>query len=320
MRVLQRLHLPAFKNSMVNINYGNKVVQWITLALLAITWGSSFILMKKGLEYFSPQEVAAYRISVATLVLLPFSLPNLSVLSKNWRPLLIAGLFGNGIPAFLFAIAQTEIPSSLSGILNSLTSLFTLAIGIIFFRVAFLRFQILGVIAALIGALGLIGFGSLTEFGTYAKYSSLVVIASACYGIAVNIIKYYLHDIKPAQITSLSFLLIGPPVAIYLFSTTDFITSSTTKPDALWGVFYLSILGIVGTAIAVIIFNRLIKETTAVFASSVTYLIPVVALTWGVFDGEQISLEQVAYMAIILVGIFLINSSAPGRFFNRIFR
>ena len=99
------------------------------------------------------------------------------------------------------------------------------------------------------------------------------MIASACYGIAVNIIKYYLHDIKPAQITSLSFLLIGPPVAIYLFSTTDFITTASTKPDALWGVFYLSILGIVGTAIAVIIFNRLIKETTAVFASSVTYLI-----------------------------------------------
>lgn len=305
---------------MVNINYGNKVVQWVTLALLAITWGSSFILMKKGLEYFSPQEVAAYRISVATLVLLPFSLPNLSVLSKNWRPLLIAGLFGNGIPAFLFAIAQTEIPSSLSGILNSLTSLFTLAIGIIFFRVAFLRFQILGVVAALIGALGLIGMGSLLEFGTYAKYASLIVIASACYGIAVNIIKFYLHDIKPAQITSLSFLLIGPLVAIYLFSTTSFISTVSSKPDALWGVFYLSILGIVGTAIAVIIFNRLIKETTAVFASSVTYLIPVVALTWGVFDGEQISFQQVMYMAIILVGIFLINSSAPGRFFNRLFR
>jgi len=305
---------------MVNINFSNKVVQWVTLALLAITWGSSFILMKKGLEYFSPQEVAAYRITVAALVLLPFSLPNLSVLFKYWKPLAVAGLFGNGIPAFLFAIAQTEIPSSLSGILNSLTSLFTLAIGIIFLRVAFLRFQIMGVIAALIGALGLIGFGSLLEFGTYAKYAALVIIAAACYGIAVNIIKFYLHDIKPAHITSLSFLMIGPPVAVYLFSTTNFISTVSLYPNALWGVFYLSILGIVGTAIAVIIFNRLIKETTAVFASSVTYLIPLVALAWGVFDGEEISLQQVMYMAIILVGIFLINSSAPGRFFNRLFR
>jgi len=292
----------------------------VILSLLAITWGSSFILMKKGLIYFSPQEVAAFRITAAMLVLLPFSLPNLKTLKGNFLPLLASGLFGNGIPAFLFAIAQTEIPSSLSGILNSLTSLFTLLIGIFFFKIATVRFQILGVVIALIGALGLIGFGNLMEFGVYGKYATLIIIAAGCYGIAVNIIKYYLHDVKPTHITSLSFLLIGPWVSIYLLSGTDLVENVQNVPGAHIGVFYIAILGIVGTAIAVIIFNRLIKETTAVFASSVTYLIPVVAVAWGVMDGEQVTVEQLLFMGLILAGIFLINSGAPGRFFNRLFR
>lgn len=311
---------PSNLNHQLNINFSNKVVQWVTLSLLAITWGSSFMLMKKGLVYFSPQEVAAFRITAAMVVLLPFSLSNLSTLRGKFLPLLASGLFGNGIPAFLFAIAQTEIPSSLSGILNSLTSLFTLLIGIVFFKVAAVRFQIIGVIIALLGALGLIGFGNLLDFGVYGKYATLVIIAAGCYGIAVNIIKYYLHDVKPAQITSLSFLLIGPVVAMYLFFGTNLVSKTIDIPGAGWGIFYLSILGIVGTAIAVIIFNRLIKETTAVFASSVTYLIPVVAVAWGLLDDEPINLEQGLYMLLILVGIFLINSSAPGRFFNRLFR
>lgn len=304
----------------MNINFGNKVVQWITLSLLALTWGSSFILMKKGLLFFSPEEVAGFRIAAAMTVLLPFSLPNLKVLKGNFLPLLASGLFGNGIPAFLFAIAQTEIPSSLSGILNSLTSLFTLVIGIFLFRAAAVRFQIIGVLIALVGALGLIGFSNLLEFGVYGQYATLVVIAAGCYGVAVNIIKYYLHDVRPTHITSLSFLLTGPWVLIYLLFFTPFISTIRSSPEAWEGVLYISILGVIGTAIAVVIFNRLIKETTAVFASSVTYLIPIVAVAWGLLDGEEITLGQIGYMALILTGIFLINSGAPGRLFNRLFR
>jgi drug/metabolite transporter (DMT)-like permease len=276
--------------------------------------------MKRGLEVFTPQEVAAYRISAAMLVLLPFSLSSLKTLQGNFLPILASGIFGNGIPAFLFAFAQTEIPSGLSGILNSLTSLFTLIIGILFFRVATLRFQIAGVVLALIGALGLIGFSNLLSFGQYGRYASLIVIAAACYGIAVNIIKFYLHEIKPAHITSLSFLMLGPGVMVYLIAGTEFVSKLQSDAHAWNGLIYLTILGVVGTAIAVIIFNRLIKETTAVFASSVTYLIPIVAVAWGLLDGEQMTWDQVLFMGLILLGIFLINSAAPGRFFNRLFR
>lgn len=304
----------------MKIDFTNKAVQWITLILLALTWGSSFILMKRGLIYFSPTEVAAFRISVAMLVLLPIALRNLSSFKGKILPLFFAGLFGNAIPAFLFALGQTQISSSLSGMLNSLTSLFTLLIGILFFGMAAMRWQIIGVIVALVGALGVIGFENLTQFSDAGKYSLLIIIAAGCYGIGVNVIKSKLHDVKPTHITSLSFLMVGPPLFIYLLVGTNFLYTLTTNQESWLGVFYLSLLAIVGTAIAVIMFNRLIKETTAVFATTVTYLIPIVALGWGFVDGERVTMTQVSFMALILVGIFLINSSAPGRLVNRLFR
>jgi drug/metabolite transporter (DMT)-like permease len=304
----------------MKIDFTNKAVQWITLILLALTWGSSFILMKRGLIYFSPTEVAAFRISVAMLVLLPIALRNLSSFKGKVLPLFLAGLFGNAIPAFLFALGQTQISSSLSGMLNSLTSLFTLLIGILFFGMAAMRWQIIGVIVALIGALGVIGFENLTQFSDAGKYSLLIIIAAGCYGIGVNVIKSKLHDVKPTHITSLSFLMVGPPLFMYLLFGTNFLNTLSTNTESWLGVFYLSLLAIVGTAIAVIMFNRLIKETTAVFATTVTYLIPIVALGWGFVDGERVTMTQVSFMALILVGIFLINSSAPGRLVNRLFR
>ncbi|MBT3648267.1 MAG: DMT family transporter [Flavobacteriales bacterium] len=293
----------------MNLDYSNKFIQWIVLALLGLTWGSSFILMKKGLIYFSPEEVAAYRLSVAMIFLLPVSIKSLKILRGKFWPLLATGLFGNAIPAFLFAYAQTEIPSGLSGMLNSLTTLFTLIIGIAFFRAPILKSQIIGVLVALIGAMGLIGFEVIGSFGTYAKYASLIIMATACYGLAVNVIKSFLQEIKPTHITSVAFLLVSPAALIYLLVATPFVTTIMTDSSSWVGLGYLSILGVVGTAIAVVIFNQLIKETTAIFASTVTYLIPIVAIGWGIVDGETITFYDVMYMLLILGGILLINLS-----------
>mgnify|MGYP002633655454 CR=1 FL=1 len=305
---------------MRSLNFSNKSVQWVSLILLALTWGSSFILMKKGLVYFDPSEVAAFRITLAWLVLLPIALRNLKVIRGNFWPLLVTGLFGNAIPAFLFALAQTQIPSALSGILNSLTSLFTLLIGVILFRTKTTWMQVTGVLVALLGAAGLIGFDSISSFGAGSQYALLVVAATAMYGIAVNTIKAKLHELRPTHITSLAFLFTGPWCALYLFFGTDFIHDLSARPESWMGVFYLSILAVVGTAIAVIIFNKLIKETTAVFATTVTYLIPVVALGWGLIDGETIELVDVAFMCLILAGIFMINIKNSGVWVNRFFR
>lgn len=295
----------------LNINFSHKPTQWLILSLLALTWGSSFILMKKGLEHFDSTQVAAFRVALASLVLMPIAVRNLKILRSNFLPLLVTGLFGNAIPAFLFALAQTQIPSALSGILNSLTSLFTLIIGLLLFRIQTTAWQVIGVVAALIGAAGLIGFDEILGASTNGQYALLVVLATSMYGLAVNTIKSKLAHVRPTHITALSFLLTGPWCLIYLLGFTDFAPTLSYHPESWMGVAYLSLLAIVGTAIAVVIFNKLIKETTAVFATTVTYLIPVVALGWGLLDGEPITLLDVGFMLIILTGIFLINAKNP---------
>lgn len=300
-----------FRASMAKLDFTHKPTQWLVLALLALTWGSSFILMKKGLIYFSSTEVASFRIGLAALVLAPISLRNLPKMRGNFWPLLVTGMFGNAIPAFLFALAQTQIPSGLSGVLNSLTSLFTLLIGVFLFKSKTTWAQVSGVFIALIGAASLIGIDHLAHFSTHGKYSLLVVAASGMYGIAVNTIKAKLPHMRPTHITALSFLLTGPICLVYLFFGTSFIGTISGKPESWLALIYLCILAIVGTAAAVVLFNRLIKETTAVFASSVTYLIPIVAVGWGALDGESIGGKDVLYMLLILTGIFLINMKSP---------
>ena len=282
-------------------------MQYATLVLLALIWGSSFILIKRGLLYFDSTEVAACRMSIAMVVLLPIALRNLPRLRNHVVPLFFVGLFGNTIPAFLFALAQTEIPSSLSGMLNSLTSLFTLVLGILFFRMSPLRTQVAGVLIALAGTFGLIGFAQLMDLGTHARYSLLVVAATACYGTAVNLVKSYLHEMPSRHITSLAYLLTAPFLLVYLLFFTDFVPQLASQPESWWGLLYVALLGILSTAVAVVLFNRLIKQTTALFATSVTYLIPVVAVGWGILDGETIDASQVGYLGLILGGIFLIN-------------
>lgn len=302
------------------VNFGQKHIQWITLALLAMTWGSSFILMKRGLLYFDSREVAAFRMTLATLVLLPVAVRNLSLLKEHFWIILLAGLSGNAIPYFLFAHAQTHIDSALSGILNSLTSLFTLIIGVLFYRVVTTWYQLSGIALACIGVGLLIGFEHVFQLGTQARYAALVVLATALYGVSVNVIKHRLTSLTSVQITSLAFFVTGPLCAVYLFAGTDFVNDLSSRPESWKGIGYLSILAIVGTALAVLVFNLLIKETTAVFASSVTYLIPIVAVLWGLADGETMEVIDLLYMLLILGGIFLINSKQPGRWLNRYFR
>lgn len=293
------------------VNLKQRPAQYALLAFISLIWGSSFILMKRGLDYFDSTEVAAFRMTVAMVSLLPIALRHLATVRKHPVALFCTGFFGNCIPAFLFALAQTEIPSSLSGMLNSLTSLFTLAMGVFFFRVRPVAAQVTGVALATIGTAGLIGFVHLFELTTYGRYSLLVVGAAFCYGTSVNIIKTYLQDVPSTQIVALSFLLTVPALTVYLVFFTDFVTQVATRPESRPGVIYIAVLGLTATSLAVILFNHLIKETTAVFASSVTYLIPIVAVGWGLVDGEVIGAGKLGYLVLVLGGVFLIH--APSR-------
>lgn len=287
----------------------NKVAtQWLFLIFLAFIWGSSFILMKKGLVSYDPYQVAAMRIFISFLFLLPVIIKNFRKIKKNqWNNIFLAGILGSGLPAFLFPIAQTKINSSMAGMLNSLVPLFAVVIGILFFKTKYRKLKFIGVVIGLIGALGLLYSGNGVEFSSQdLLYSGLVVIATLCYATNINFIKNFLSEISALNITAFGFLLIGPPAGIYLF-TTDFIEKTTQSAEVQLHLFYIALLAVFGTALAVILFNMLIKKVSAVFASSVTYVIPVFALFWGLIDGEKIQFNQLIFISIILIGVYIVN-------------
>lgn len=289
------------------MNWENRGSHFFILFLLAFIWGSSFILMKIGLKSFSSEQAAGIRIFLASLVLLPYSIKNLKHLKKkDIKSLLVAGFIGSFFPAFLFMKAQTRIDSSLAGMLNSMTPVFTMLIGVIIHKTRFKWWQLIGLAVGLLGAVGLITSGDFSSLKNINSYSLFIVLATVFYATSINDIRANLRHLSGVEITSLSFLFIGPVSLIYLL-TTDF-TPVIQNPDWLTHFAALAILGILGTAIAMLLMNSLIRwSATAVFASSVTYIIPVFAIFWGFMDGEVITFMHICCMSLILLGVYLIN-------------
>ena len=280
---------------------------WIILIALAIIWGSSFILIKRGLDAFSPGQVGSIRILFAFLFLLPFGIKSLSKLNKkDWFFLFIVGALGNYIPYLLFAKAETRLASSLTGVLNALTPIFTMIISLFVFKLKMKTWQVIGLFISLVGSLGISFVNNEGGFGSLNYYALFVVAATFCYGVSSSTIKAKLSHIKPVINASISLLTVGPIALGYLLST-NFIEVLNTHPDAYSSLGYLLILGIIGTAIALILFNKLIYLSSAVFATSVTYLIPIVAVLWGVVDGENIYPLHFVGMALIIFGVYKVN-------------
>ncbi len=281
-----------------------KELKWIYLVVLALIWGSSFILIKRGLIGLNPLQVGSLRIIFAALFLIAIGFRNLPKIPLHqWKYLALTALFGTFIPAFLFAIAQTQIDSSVSSILNSLTPLNALIIGALFFGLQFKRTQIIGVLVGLIGTTLLILNGAIHHPEQNYYYAILVLIATLCYATNVNLIKKYLSDLSPLSISTGNFTVMLIPALLILFSTGFFDTMHQIEVKN--AIFYVMILGIVGTGIANIIFFKLIQMSSPVFATSVTYLIPIVAFFWGMLDQEMLTLVQLVGALIILFGVYL---------------
>lgn len=281
----------------------------IIFIVISIIWGSSFILIKKGLVVFSPMQVATIRIFFASLFLFPIALRNFKKIpAGKTKYFIIGGMVGNLIPAFLFALAQTKLNSSLSGILNALTPLFTLLLAAFAFKVKVSGFQIFGIILGFAGIISLSLLNSRGDFGSMNIYVLLIVLATFFYGLSLMIIKVHFNNIKSIIATSFSLFFIGPVSLIYLFAT-DFFYIMANVPGAYEALFYNSLLGILGTAIALILYMRLIQLNSAIFASSVAYLIPIVAILWGLLDGEVLYPMHYAGMLMILTGIYFSNKT-----------
>ncbi|TDD78501.1 DMT family transporter [Flavobacterium caseinilyticum] len=282
----------------------SKQLKWVYLMVLALVWGSSFILIKKGLIGLTALQLGSLRIIFAAvfLVLIGFkSLPKIP--AYKWKYIALTSLFGTFIPAYLFAIAQTEIDSSVSSILNSLTPLNTLILGALVFGLQFKRNQIFGILIGLIGSALLILNGAIHHPEQNYYYAILVLIASICYAVNVNLIKKYLHDLSPLSITTGNFMVLFFPAFIILFFSGFFEVVHDVKVQE--SIIFIMILGVVGTGIANILFFKLIQMSSPVFATSVTYLIPVVAFCWGLLDNEMLTPVQFFGAFIILIGVYL---------------
>lgn len=281
----------------------SKQLKWYLLALLSLIWGSSFILMKRGLEGLSPFQMGALRIIFCAVFLLIIGFKSLkSIPLGQWKFIALTSLFGTFMPVFLFSYAQTQINSSISAILNSLTPLNTLLIGATVFGLQFQRRQLFGVLIGLIGCTLLIYNGAINNPNQNYYYALFVVAASVCYASNVNLIKKYLSDLSPLSISTGNFVVMLLPALVILFFSG--FADVATLPETHKAMMYVAVLAVLGTGIANIVFFRLIQMSSPIFASSVTYLIPVVAFGWGILDNESLTATQGLGAAIILIGVY----------------
>jgi drug/metabolite transporter (DMT)-like permease len=284
----------------------NAYLKWIIMLALVLTWGSSYILMKRGLEGYTATQVGALRISITFIVLLPFVWSRLKRIPKNkfWL-LAVSGLIGNGIPAFLFAQAQKGIDSEVAGIINSVAPLFTMIFGVLFFKFKTHWYNVIGVFVGLAGAVRLLSVGG-NGFDSNFSYGIYIIIATLLYAININLVKTFFKEIDAMTITVIAYIVIGILSMIILLSGTDFI-DRTAHSQSLNSLGYIAVLAVMGTAVAGVLYNYMIKISSVLFAASVTYIIPVVAIMWGVIDGEIFYAEYLIWMLLIFAGVFLVN-------------
>lgn len=281
------------------------IKSWAVLILLSVVWGTSYILIKKSIVVYTPYQVGCLRLTISALAFTPVLIAKWKVIDwKKWPYLLLVGMTGTAIPSFLFPIAQTQVSSSVAGILNALTPLSTLLLGVLFFSSTLIWEKSIGVLIGLVGAILLIVFGNGQDYQANIWYSLLIFLATICYATSSNTVAAFLSNMNALLISTVSFFMVGIPGAILLFQT-NFVDILSENPAAWAALGYVGYLAIFSTVLASILFFQLIKWTSPVFASMVSYLVPLVALLWGVVDGETITIFHLIGMILIFLGVYL---------------
>lgn len=282
----------------------SKQSKWVLLVLLSLIWGSSFILIKRGLVGLSPFQLGSLRMIFAATFLLVVGFNSLKNIRRHqWKYIALTAFTGTFFPAYLFSIAQTQIDSSVSAILNSLTPLGTLVLGTLVFGLSFQKRQLFGVIIGLVGCILLVMNGAVNHPGQNYWYATLAILGAICYSINVNLIKKHLSDVNPLSITTGNFAVLLIPATIVLCFTDFF--QIIDKSEVQSSMFFVAILAIMGTCVANVLYFRLIQMSSPIFASSVTYMLPIVAIFWGVLDHEVLTPIQFLGGFIVLVGVYL---------------
>ncbi|MEP0262451.1 DMT family transporter [Dokdonia sp.] len=292
----------------------NSTLKWIYLIVLSIIWGSSFILIKKGLVGLTPIQLGALRILFTSFFLLLIGWKSLRTIKKqDWKWIIISGVLGTGLPVFLFAYAETEIDSAIAAILNSSVPLLTLLLGLTIFGARFLKRQLAGVLVGLAGATALILIGASINPSQNYWYALLVILAGVMYAFNVNIIKRYMQDISAIAIATGNFIFLIPPALILLIYSDFFNQEILNSQEVQVSAGYVIILALFGTAMAKVMFNKLVQISNPVFASSVTYLMPIISVIWGLLDDEKFTIMQLFASLVIIAGVYLVNKKAKAQ-------
>jgi drug/metabolite transporter (DMT)-like permease len=297
-----------FAYLMFKITKENKFMHLLVLFVLALVWGSSFLMQKRGLESFTSIEAALIRISSAFLTMLPFVFFTYKkVRRSDWKVLIVISIIGCVIPIFLYAEGQTRVDSFIAGILNTLVPVFTLVVGILFYRIVTNKWNILGLIAAFLSAVMLVFETSEGVVDFDIKYSLYLILASFCYAVNTNILKKAMERMDPVVLVVYPLMIVGPLSVIGLLFFTDAAEHYSTSSSGMESLIALLFMGVLVSALAPIWFNKLIHATSALFGTSVTYVMPIIALMLGVWDGEEFRLIYLLWIALILTGIFMVS-------------
>ncbi|MGY8919458.1 MAG: DMT family transporter [Flavobacteriales bacterium] len=286
--------------------------KWLYLLGLSLIWGSSFILIKKSLIGLSPLQVGSLRIVFSSIIIFLIGFNKIKTIQKDkWKWIAVSAIIGTFFPAFLFAYAETQIDSSVASILNSLVPMNTVIIGLAVFKISTTKRQSIGVIIGFIGTAVLIISGSDLNPDQNYMYSGLVIICSILYATNVNLIKKYLYDVNAVAIAAGQFSVIFIPSLIVLLYSDFFKIDLINNKIIHESLLYVLLLSFFGTAMAKILFNKLIQISSPVFASSVTYSMLIVSVIWGVLDGELFNSSQAIATVLIIIGVYLSNKKKP---------
>jgi len=288
----------------------NNPVNWLLFVLLSFIWGSSFILMKEGMMGLTAFQVASIRIISAGIVLLPVAVTSIRLIPrKQMFTVFLSGAFGSLLPAYLFCVAEQKLDSALAGVLNSLTPIFVILAGAMFFQARIAPNKVIGIFIALFGSVLLFFFQPSFGDNSNIIHISYIILATALYGYNVNMVHKHLKHIPSIRIAAVALLLNAIPAFVVLFIS-GYFSQDLFDKTLLMATGFSAILGVFGTALATILFYMLLKRAGSIFASMVTYLIPVVAILWGILRGEEVGWKQVLGMAVILLGVYIANKKS----------
>jgi drug/metabolite transporter (DMT)-like permease len=283
--------------------------KWVLLIVLSLIWGSSFILIKKSLEHFSPYQVGALRVLIAGIILMPVAVSKYKLFpKKHLKWLLLAAFTGNFIPMFLFPIAETEVSSSIAGIINSMMPIFVIIVGALIWKFETTKRQMTGTLISFSGVC-LLAFGGDGEGGTFKLIPILLLLlATLCYAISTTTVKSKLMDVSSTVLSAFVFAFVLFLPSVIALSFTGFFSAFSLNKDMILGLMFVSLLSVFGTGLAMMMNYRLLKVSSPLFASTVTLLMPIVAIAWGILDGEKLSVLQFAGTGIIIAGLIFLRS------------